>query len=108
MKLSLIMKLFVVVVLAVALFGATSLIDMHGPAVSGWQYSDEAPYRHAKGVPLMYLQRSLPDGVWQTNNRLGQSHYFNNFNLAFDAVFWLLVSGAAVTTYSLLRKPHKS
>lgn len=95
-------KFLVVIVLAVALFGVTSLIDRHGPALSDSQLERVAPYRHAKGVPLMYLQRSVPDGVWQTDERLGNGHYFNDFNLVFDAVFWLLIANGTVLIYSRL------
>lgn len=97
-------------VLAVSLFFATSLIDRHGPAVRGWQYSGEAPYRHANGVPFIFLERSLPDGVWQPTTQPpgydpDSGHELSLLYLVTDMVFWICFAGLIVVLYVTLKPP---
>jgi hypothetical protein len=105
--------LIAALVLAAALFLATSIIDRHGPAVEGWQILGEAPYRHARGVPFIYLERSLPDGVCEPQAQdpgcKSQEHQLNTLYLVTDMGFWLFISGLIVASVcKVARLPHKA
>ena len=95
-----------IIAIALFLFALTSLIDRHGPAVTNWQFSGESPYRHARGIPVEYLQRSLPDGVCQVNDpRCGlQDHQVSALYLLADGIFWLVASTILVMSVERFRQ----
>lgn len=97
------------IIFACLFFVGTSLIDRHGPPVKGWQYAGEAPYRHAAGVPFIFLERSLPDGVWQPQpaypGYAPSGHVLSVPYLLVDMGIWLIVAGLIVVGLCIVFKP---
>ena len=102
----------IVLLTAIALFAATTLVPLKGHYVAYAALVGDATYRDDRGIPLVFLKRSLADGECEVANKssttcLPLSKTFEVQDqrevsytyFVVDIVFWILVSVAILKAY---------
>jgi len=115
-KLSLI-KFIIVVLAALVFFIGTSLIPRQGHYVANAAIVGDATHRDNRGMPFIFLKRSLADGECEVANErsttclrvsktfVGQSqHEISYVYLLIDIIFWVLLSAALLNAYNVKRR----
>lgn len=108
MSKNLLIKIIFSSLLAAVLFIGTSFIPRHGEAINSVTAGPPMTYRDSRGLPFIFLQRSVGDGQclikyrgncdFQTQSDLDRisNHQLNYWWIVIDAVFWLILSFAVV------------
>jgi hypothetical protein len=107
---STVIKAVIVVVMALVLFLATSFIPLKGHYVLNAVGVGDAAHRDVRGIPFVFLRRSLEDGQCEVANEQSktclsndyvQDHVLKYSYLAIDIAFWIVISTVLVELYTI-------
>lgn len=106
-------KIWVVLVIALALFVSTTYVPRNGDyVINAAQYGDPS-HRDVRGIPLVFLKRSLADGecdihdaqIGTCNPSVGnEPHQISGVYAIIDIFFWFVVASAAVLSVKFAGK----